>query len=138
MNPHELQVSLYFLKRHQGILETFEENPLPKALTDLFTDEQLKEILLWIYPEVWKTNKVAFMPREQVINNLESDYNVLSWMIHKATSKYELLSKCNQETVNLFFEITQQQQHYLALKPVYTWDAYDHSNYKSLQNKRTL
>ena len=123
---------LFFLNRLEPFLESIKEVKIDTELMNYYTDSELREMIHWLYCDVWSKNALGFMERSKLIELINSDLSVLLWTIHCLEKQMTQTPKTSQENVDAFFERTQNEIHYLASKPVENWDEYDTSNYRSL------
>lgn len=123
---------LYFLKDLEHTIETSGNPNVSNELIKHFTDSELREMILWEYKDSWSKNALGFLPRNELIDLISGDCNILRWTIYDLESKIISLPNYSQNEVDHYFENTQNQIHYLASKPVKNWDEYDISNYRSL------
>ncbi|QTD36410.1 hypothetical protein JL193_09580 [Polaribacter batillariae] len=123
---------LFFLNRLEPFLESIKEVKIDTELMNYYTDSELREMIHWLYRDVWSKNALGFMERSKLIELINSELNVLLWTVHGLEKQMTQTPSNSQENVDAFFERTQNQIHYLASKPVENWDEYDTSNYRSL------
>lgn len=123
---------LFFLQRLESFLGSEKQtSPLPELLK-YYTDSELREMIHWLYRGVWSKNALGFMERSQLLELINSDYNLLLWTIHRLEKQMTSTPSVSQNEINNFFKRTQKEIHYLASKPVEHWDEYDLSNYRGL------
>ncbi|TCP25131.1 hypothetical protein EV195_104164 [Tenacibaculum skagerrakense] len=123
---------LFFLNRLESFLESEKEAKTSVELTSYYTDSELREIIHWLYRDVWSKNALGFMERPQLLELINSNYGILLWTIHSLEKSMTDTPNITQSDVDTFFQRTQNELHYLASKPVEEWDEYDTSNYRSL------
>lgn len=123
---------LFFLKDLNGVLDIQGKPSVAIELISFFTDSELRLMLHWLYKDIWSKNALGFMERSELIKLIESDEQLLLWTIYSLEQAMIHTPTYSQKEVTLFFERTQNQNHYLAFKTVDDWDEYDTSNYKSL------
>lgn len=123
---------LFFLKDLDGFMETAGRTQLSEALITHYTDSELREMIHWLYRNVWSKNALGFMERSKLIELINGDYSVLLWTIHCLEKRMTETPNISQKDVEAFFQRTNNEIHYLASKPVIEWDEYDVSNYRSL------
>lgn len=123
---------LFFLNRLAPFLESLKEVKIDTELMNYYTDSELREMIHWLYRDVWSKNALGFMERSKLIKLINSDLSVLLWTVHYLEKQMTQTPSTSQENVDAFFERTQNEIHYLASKPVENWDEYDTSNYRSL------
>jgi len=132
MNLRTYKRILFFLNDLSNFIETQGNLKLSKELIKHFTDSELRKMIYWLYKDVWSENALGFMERDKLLELINGDSVVLDWVIHKLEQQMTAVSNYSQEEVDVFFEKTQNEIHYLASKPVENWDEYDLSNYRSL------
>lgn len=126
---------LFFLSRLEFFLESEKQaNPSPE-LVKLQTDSELREMIHWLYRDVWSKNALGFMERSKLLELINGDYSILLWTIHRLEKQMTNTPSITQKDIDTFFQRTQNEIHYLASKPVEEWDEYDTSNYRSLMVK---
>ncbi len=126
---------LLFLKDLQGFLMDGEGSLKLPELLKHYTDSELREMIHFIYRDSWSKNALGFMERKALEEIILTDYQVLLWTIHKFEERMTASPEYSQDEIDGYFQRTQNEMHYLALKPVAEWDAYDYSNYRSLMVK---
>lgn len=132
MNLREIKRILFFLKDLENLIETPGSLKVSKELIKHFTDSELREMIFWLCKESWSKNALVFLSRNELIDLVQGDCKILLWTIVHLEKKMTDFSKHSQKEIDLFFEKTHNQIHYLASKPVEIWDEYDTSNYRSL------
>ena len=123
---------LFFLKDLDGFIETAGRTQLSKELINHYTDSELREMIYWLYQDVWSKNALGFMERDKLIELVNGDSVVLLWTIHSIEQRMTNMTTYSQKEVDGFFSRTNNEIHYLASKSVEDWDEYDKSNYHSL------
>ena len=123
---------LFFLKRLESFLESEKELKSSSELASYYTDSELREIIHWLYRDVWSKNALGFMERSQLLELINSNYGILLWTIYSLEKSMTDKPNITQSDIDKFFQRTQNELHYLASKPVEEWDEYDTSNYRSL------
>lgn len=123
---------LFFLNRLESFLESEKELKSSSELASYYTDSELREIIHWLYRDVWSKNALGFMERPELLELINSNYGILLWTIHSLEKSMTNAPNITQNDINAFFQRTQNELHYLASKPVEEWDEYDTSNYRSL------
>lgn len=123
---------LFFLNRLESFLESEKESKNSSELASYYTDSELREIIHWLYRDVWSKNALGFMERPQLLELINSNYGILLWTIHSLEKSMTNAPNITQSDIDTFFQRTQNELHYLASKPVEEWDEYDTSNYRSL------
>lgn len=123
---------LFLLQKLESFLESEKQTKPSSDLVKHFTDSELREMIHWLYRDVWRKNALGFMERSKLLELINSDYSILLWTIHRLEKQMTNTPDISQENVNGFFQRTQNEIHYLASKPVENWDEYDTSNYRSL------
>lgn len=123
---------LFFLNRLESFLESEKEAKTSVELASYYTDSELREIIHWLYRDVWSKNALGFMERPQLLELINSNYGILLWTISSLEKSMTDTPNITQSDVDTFFQRTQNELHYLASKPVEEWDEYDTSNYRSL------
>ncbi|WP_340201992.1 hypothetical protein [Ascidiimonas sp. W6] len=120
-------------------LESFLEKEIPAKFSveiiKHYTNSELREMIYWLYRDVWSKNSLGFKNRPELIELINSDQSVLSWTIHQLEASMTATPSYSQVNVSRFFERTNNEIHYLASKPVEQWDEYDVSNYTNLLMK---
>jgi hypothetical protein len=125
------QILFLFQKLESFLTSEKQTKPSPE-LVKYYTDSELREMIHWLYRDVWSKNALGFMERSKLLELINSDYSILLWTIHRLEKQMTDTPSISQENVNGFFQRTQNEIHYLASKPVENWDVYDLSNYRSL------
>jgi hypothetical protein len=123
---------LFFLNRLESFLESEKELKPTSELANYYTDGELREIIHWLYRDVWSKNALGFMERPQLLELINSNYGILLWTIYSLEKSMTDTPNITQSDIDKFFQRTQNELHYLASKPVEEWDEYDTSNYRSL------
>ena len=123
---------LFFLNRLEPFLESEKELKSSSELASYYTDSELREIIHWLYRDVWSKNALGFMERPQLLELINSNYGILLWTIYSLEKSMTDTPNITQSDIDKFFQRTQNELHYLASKPVEEWDEYDTSNYRSL------
>lgn len=123
---------LFFLSRLEPFLESEKESNTSSELASYYTDSELREIIHWLYRDVWSKNALGFMDRSQLLELINSNYGILLWTIYGLEKSMTDAPNIAQNDIDAFFQRTQNELHYLASKPVEEWDEYDTSNYRSL------
>lgn len=123
---------LFFLNRLESFLESEKESKTSSELASYYTDSELREIIHWLYRDVWSKNALGFMERPQLLELINSNYGILLWTIYSLEKSMTNAPNITQSDIDTFFQRTQNELHYLASKPVEEWDEYDTSNYRSL------
>ena len=123
---------IFFLNRLESFLESEKESKTSVELASYYTDSELREIIHWLYRDVWSKNALGFMERPQLLELINSNYGILLWTIYNLEKSMTDTPNISQNDIDAFFQRTQNELHYLASKPVEEWDEYDTSNYRSL------
>lgn len=123
---------LFFLNRLESFLESEKESKASSELASYYTNSELREIIHWLYRDVWSKNALGFMERPQLLELINSNYGILLWTIYSLEKSMTDTPNISQNDIDAFFQRTQNELHYLASKPVEEWDEYDTSNYRSL------
>lgn len=123
---------LFFLNRLESFLQSENEAKTSSELASYYTDGELREIIHWLYRDVWSKNALGFMVRPQLLELINSNYGILLWTIYNLEKSMTDTPNIAQNDIDVFFQRTQNELHYLASKPVEEWDEYDTSNYRSL------
>ena len=113
-------------------MESEKELKSSSELASYYTDSELREIIHWLYRDVWSKNALGFMERPQLLELINSNYGILLWTIYSLEKSMTDTPNITQSDIDKFFQRTQNELHYLASKPVEEWDEYDTSNYRSL------
>jgi hypothetical protein len=87
---------------------------------------------MWLFPKTWTTDMLSLKTEDELLDLLESNLNILLFLMDKLEESIVSYPKLEQEKVDAFFRRTQNEMHYLASKSVDEWDGYDVSNYRSL------
>jgi len=132
MKLRDFKRVIYFLEEVEEYYEVKDTKNLSPELIKHYTDSELREMIYWLYRDVWSKNSLGFKNRPELIELINSDQSVLLWTIHQLEASMTATSSYSQVNVSAFFERTNNEIHYLASKPVEQWDAYDASNYTSL------
>lgn len=132
MNLREYKRIIFLLQKLEGLIQTGGTSKVSDDLIKHYTDSELREMVHWLFKESWSKNSLGFKSRPELIELIGSDYGVLLWTICQLEAGMTARPSYSQESVNDFFGRTQNEIHYLASKPVDTWDEYDTSNYQSL------
>ena len=135
MKLREQKRILHFLKDLASFLESNEGSIKLAKLLSLYTDSELRELIHWIYKDIWSKNALGFMDRKELEKLVLTDYQVLLWTIEQLEQKMTAHPEYSQVSIDDFFARTQNEIHYLASKPVLEWDSYDYANYQSLMKK---
>lgn len=132
MNVRTYKRILFFLNDLENAIETPGNSKISKELIKHYTDSELREMIFWLYKDSWSKNALGFLQRNELIDLIQGDWEVLLWTIHSLEQKLTNFPNYSQKEVDNFFEKTQNQIHYLASKSVKSWDEYDTSNYRNL------
>ena len=135
MKIRTIKRMLYFLKDLENTIVTPGSLNVSKELIKHFTDSELREMIFWLHKDSWSKNALGFLPRQELIDLISGDCEILRWTIYDLESKITNFPNYSQKEIDHYFEKTQNQIHYLASKPAQNWDAYDISNYRSLMIK---
>lgn len=123
---------LFFLNRLESFLESEKQDKPSLELLNHYSDSELREMIHWLYRDVWSKNALGFMERPQLLELINSNYGILLWTIYSLEKSMTDAPNITQSDIDAFFQRTQNELHYLASKPVEEWDEYDTSNYRSL------
>jgi hypothetical protein len=123
---------LFLLQKLESFLASEKQTKPAPELVKYYTDSELREMIHWLYRDVWSKNALGFMERSKLLELINSNYSILLWTIHHLEKQMTDTPSICQENINGFFQRTQNEIHYLASKPVENWDGYDLSNYRSL------
>lgn len=123
---------LFFLNRLEFFLESEKQAKPSPELVKLHTDSELREMIHWLYRDVWSKNALGFMERSKLLELINGDYSILLWTIHRLEKQMTNTPSIAQKDIDAFFQRTQNELHYLASKPIEEWDEYDTSNYRGL------
>ncbi len=132
MKLREYKRIIFFLQRLETFLDKEIQAKFSVEFLKHYTDSELREMIYWLYKDVWSKNSLGFKNRSELIELISNDKNVLMWTIAQLEASMTKAPSYSQKDVTAFFERTQNEIHYLASKPVEQWDAYDASNYTSL------
>lgn len=135
MKLREYKRVILLLQKLESLLDTRMESKLSEELIKHYTDSELREIIYWLYSDVWSKNALGFKNRPELIELINNNYGVLLWTINQLEASMTSTPSFDQADVTTFFQRTQNELHYLASKPVEQWDEYDISNYRSLMFK---
>mgnify|MGYP006077879949 CR=1 FL=1 len=113
---------LFFLKDLDGFMETAGRTQLSNELIKHYTDSELRDMIYWLYKDVWSKNALGFMERGKLIELINGDSVVLHWTIHCIEQRMTNTTSYSQKEVDTFFTRTNNEIHYLASKPVSDWD----------------
>lgn len=104
-----------------------------KGLFKLFSKDDLVSICLWLYSQKsWKREDLEIKSEAQLIELIGTHANCVLWMIFELENRMNSFPRYTQEEVHNFLNKTQNENHYLMMKPVEQWDEYDKSNYRSI------
>lgn len=132
MKIREHKRILMFLEDLLGILEHQKGEFDLSNLLPLYTDRELREMIHWNFKDFWSKNALGFMNRPELIELIQTDYQVLSWTVHQLEQQLKAQPTYSQKEVDDFFTKTYNETHYLAHKSVEQWDEYDFANYRQL------
>lgn len=104
-------------------------------ITKYLAFEDLIDIVLWTHPNTYRKELLSLKSKEELINLIEIDVNILLYTIAKIEKSMTNYVKYSPSEVSTFFKKTQNEIHYLASKPADDWDEYDKANYHSLLSK---
>lgn len=126
----------YFLVKIKGKLENQKVNEIDSFLEDFFTKSELIAIVGWMYD----TKDLKEVPLEdlkpyELLDMIGDTYFILEYVIHKWDEHQNSREHLNPKKVWSVLEQLGLQTHYLGEKAIAFWDAYDYSNYRSLQIK---
>lgn len=132
MKLREKRRILIFLELLAERFQQDKNQSITQNLLKYFTREELNDLVMWLFPESWSLEVLSFKTDEELLDIIENDLNILLYQMDKLEQSIVTYPKLEQEEVDVFFQRTQNEIHYLASKPVEEWDSYDVSNYRSL------
>lgn len=94
MKLREQKRILILLNQLSQYLELTETPKLSPELIELYTDEELKHILCYLYSKDYSRKKLKDVERSELINQLNSDFGVLLWTIHHLEKKLTKTPNC--------------------------------------------
>lgn len=131
MKLRERKQILMFLEYLMERIEK-EEGTLSENQATLFSDDELIEMILWLYSNTWTKDVLERKEREELLGLVGDKSNILLWVIERMEQAMTAFPTYTQEEADDFFQRTQNESHYLNSKPLEGWDEYDFSNYRSL------
>ena len=73
---------LFFLNRLESFLESEKQDKPSLELLNHYSDSELREMIHWLYRDVWSKNALGFMERPQLLELINSNYGILLWTIY--------------------------------------------------------
>ena len=135
MNLRERKRLLFFLQELEHYYENHSKEERSKELLKLFTDTEIRELILWLYPKTYTKEELGTIERAKLLESITSNKVLLWWVAVQLEKSIISSAEFSQNEANEFFSITQNEIHYLASKPIETWDSYDFANYQNLLRK---
>jgi hypothetical protein len=133
MKIKQQKLILHFLKKLEDELLKNKSQVLNEFFNDFFTKDELIEILNHsFFDKDLEEHDINTLENIQLLELIGGDYYILSFLIHTLENGITARANYSQSNIDRFFQRTQNEIHYLALKPVKNWDGYDLSNYRSL------
>lgn len=120
MKLREYKRILVFLRKLASLFETQEQKSLTSELIHHYTNSELREMIHWLYRDVWSKNALGFMERSKLIELIDDDSVLLLWTIHCIEKRMTNTPSYSTQEVDSFFQRTQNEIHYLASKPIET------------------
>jgi hypothetical protein len=135
MTQKQQRLLLYFLEVLEVHLRGSDAHPVSKEMRASLSRDDCIDIILWLSPECYHRAKLESLDTIKLYDALVTDYNVLLYVIHKWQLRLSKTISFSEDEVEMLFERTNNQTHYLYTKPTNLWDGYDRANYVSLLNK---
>ncbi len=111
------------------------QKELSPELVALFTDAEIRALILWLYPKMYHPEELKKIERSKLLKSISSNRLIMEWTINTLERNITNTLKFTQSEIVEFFSITQQEAHYLNFKPINEWDSYDFANYQNLLRK---
>lgn len=133
----KIRVTLhYFLSMLEKRLSLEKQETVNPIFLQLFTKEELLEILSWLYHgNIPQTYKPSEMISEEVLDAIASERSILLYIVQLLDNEKERDYVVDTNNVHATLKQLGLQTHYLADKPIPDWDEYDKSNFESLLKK---
>ena len=132
MTIKEQKIHLFFLKSFLEILKEQKVQKLNTFFENLFSREELIEILEYLYLDGLDEFKIDNLKNEELLDLIGNDVSILEYYTHVFEEQITKIPELSQKEISEFFERTNNELHYLYSKPIEKWDEYDRSNYYSL------
>ncbi|GGG19943.1 hypothetical protein GCM10011344_20730 [Dokdonia pacifica] len=135
MTLKQQRLFLYFFEVLEAHLRYTDALPLSKEVKQFLTRDECIDIILWLSPEKYHRRELESFDEDKLYSALVTDYNILLYIIHKWQVQLSQSITFSDEEVDILFARTNNQMHYLYMKPTSEWDNYDKNNYISLLYK---
>ena len=130
MNITDKQVLLYFLKQYLQESSQRKQTHLDDFFSNFFLKEELIDIIKWKVKDHNQTSiNLEKASHEELLSNVGGNTNILAFFIDKLVNN--TIDYSPTEVFNTLSQLG-RHTHYLASKPLNTWDEYDFSNYRSM------
>jgi hypothetical protein len=99
----------------------------------IYDKEQLKAIITWLYLDKVPANiDIENMDNQKLLETIGDEYHLLNYFIEQLAKELSAFKNPTSESVMEILTQLGQETHYLASKPLESWNAYDRSNYQGL------
>lgn len=135
MKLREQKRILAFLTMLESLIKKQTFPALSDELLEFFSDEELRQVIRHHHSDSWSSKEIASLKdlkRPALIEFILSDYALVLWTIKSIQKSMTATPNYEQGAIDEFFSHTSNEMHYLASKPVDSWDEYDKSNYRYL------
>lgn len=127
----------YFLRCLQDKMQ-WEDNvdDISQKWLKIYNKEELKEVVKWLFmqkvPEEMDLDK---MDEEELLQTISDEYHMLGYLLFQMDEELKAFENPTEQSLEQVLQQLASETHYLASKPIQTWDGYDLSNYQSLLRK---
>lgn len=102
----------------------------------IYNKAELKEIVKWLFMQkIPEEMDLDNMDEEELLLAIGDDYHILGYLLDQMDKELEAYENPTQEILQEVLVQLASETHYLASKPIESWDDYDRSNYHSLLRK---
>lgn len=130
-------IMTYFLRSLQDKLQ-WEDNvePISEKWLRIYSKKELKEVVKWLFmqkiPEDMDLDK---MDEEELLATIGDEFHLLGHLLSEMEEEVKAFENPTPQRLDELLEQLSSESHYLATKPIATWDEYDLSNYQALFRK---
>ncbi|MDD2987124.1 hypothetical protein [Flavobacterium sp.] len=130
-------IMTYFLRSLQDKLQ-WEDNvePISEKWLRIYSKQELQEVVKWLFmqkiPEDMDLDK---MDEEELLETIGDEFHLLGHLLSEMEEEVKAFENPTPQRLDELLEQLSSESHYLATKPIATWDDYDLSNYQALFRK---
>jgi len=135
MTLKQQRLLLYFFEVLEVNIRDADAHPISAVVKELLTRDECIDIVLWLSPERYHKGELESFDDDKLHSALVTDYNILLYIIHKWQLHLSKSITFSDQEIDALFTRTNNEMHYLYLKPTKFWDGYDRSNYIALLAK---